>query len=194
MTDIARKDIHIGFDLDGVLIDHTTNKQKIAAQFGVTLTAQQTPSGVFQSHISQDIKTAVESSVYENSDMTQAPALMAGAAEFLERVRLAGISYTLISRRRDHAIAKRLLDHRGLHPYYFQEENTFFVPDKPSKNTKAIEVGVTHYIDDEPDVLEHLTGVAHKFLFDPHSVWPDSTTYVRVTSWQQLSDIFFKTL
>jgi hypothetical protein len=47
-----------------------------------------------------------------------------------------------------------------------------------------------HFIDDEPDVLEHLTSVPHKFLFDPYNVWPDSTAYTRVRSYDYLRRFF----
>ena len=189
MRDLASNTIHIGFDLDGTLIDHAANKQAAAAQYGIVLTLAQTVSGVFQSHIPEGIKPAVEHAVYDDPQAGQRAILMPGAIRFLQCAASRRLPCTLISRRRNPDGAWAMLRHHGLSPDYFQEGNTFFVPDKPSKNTRAIQAGITHYIDDEPDVLGHLTAVPHKFLFDPYDVWPDSAAYARVCSWAELESL-----
>ena len=54
------------------------------------------------------------------------------------------------------------------------------------KNTKAVELGVTHYFDDEPRVLEKLVDVKNKFLFDPIDALKNSG-YARVKSWKEIA-------
>ncbi|ASU82617.1 hypothetical protein CDO52_07305 [Nocardiopsis gilva YIM 90087] len=40
-----------------------------------------------------------------------------------------------------------------------------FVPERPDKAPVCARLGVTHFVDDRLDVLEHLTTVPHRYLF-----------------------------
>ena len=47
-------------------------------------------------------------------------------------------------------------------------EQVRFCRERPQKRDHAAELGLTHFVDDRPDVLEHLRGlVPHLFLFGP---------------------------
>lgn len=181
----------LGFDLDGVLLDHTANKLSVAAGYGIQLAPEQTPSGIFQSHIPQPLKEDVELALYHNISLGRTAPIMPGAFEFLEHVHRAGIPYVLISRRQNIPVTIAMLRYHGLWPRYFNEENTHFVAEKLAKNVKASQLGVTHYIDDEVKVLNMLSAVPYKFLFDMHNILPDGPDYVRARSWSELREIFF---
>ena len=53
------------------------------------------------------------------------------------------------------------------------ESHARFCRERPQKRDHAAELGLTHCVDDRPDVLEHLRGlVPHLFLFGPQRAAP----------------------
>jgi len=45
------------------------------------------------------------------------------------------------------------------------ESNLWFVRKRPEKAPICAQLGITHFVDDRVDVLQHLTTVTHRFLF-----------------------------
>jgi hypothetical protein len=71
------------------------------------------------------------------------------------------------------------------------ESNLWFVRRRPEKAPICAQVGITHFIDDRPDVLQHLATVPHQFLFlgglGHHKAPATSPTKVhRVSTWPEL--------
>jgi hypothetical protein len=71
------------------------------------------------------------------------------------------------------------------------ESNLWFVRRRHEKAPICARLGVTHFIDDRPDVLQHLTTVPHQFLFLGglgHHLPPASTPpkVHRVSTWPEL--------
>jgi hypothetical protein len=61
-----------------------------------------------------------------------------------------------------------------------------FCRQRPEKAVRCAELGVTHFIDDRADVLEHMLGtVEHLYLFGDRSEgdWPN---FLRVSSWSDV--------
>jgi len=169
----------IGFDLDGVIIDHTASKIIAAGQRGIFLHPEDTPSGVIKKAISsEEIYESVENAIYYETRGYSLP--FVGIRELLESIKRRKISYALISQRKEPKYAIDLLKRYDIWPRYFSEQNANFVVDIEEKNVIAEKLGVTHYIDDRTDVLARLVSVKNKFLFDPHNVWPDSDLYIRI--------------
>jgi len=181
---VDNKKIVIGFDLDGVIIDHTENKISIAKRFGVDLDIKQTPSERMWKVITGDMKRRISHLLYDNPDIALSAPLITGALEGLEFVH-SRFPYFLVSRRSHIDTAVKLLKRHKLWPHYFSDHNTFFVVEPADKNVKAIELGITHYIDDELKVIDALSSVPIKFLFDQHDVFEDADHYLRVTNWQE---------
>ena len=71
------------------------------------------------------------------------------------------------------------------------ESNLWFVRKRPEKASICARLGVTHFVDDRPDVLQHLTTVPYQFLFlgglGHHQPPVTSPTKVhRVSTWPEL--------
>lgn len=179
------KAIVLGFDLDGVILDHTKAKIQIAASLGCELTPHQTPSDILKQVMPEVLLQKLKERIYDTWDIALSSPLMPGLRTFLMRIQDAGVPFVLISRRKNPVLAVKILRRHNLWPRVFNEHNTFFVLDKEAKNKRAAELGVTHYIDDEEAVLAQLTDVKYKFLFDHFGVLGDSDHCTRITSWNE---------
>jgi hypothetical protein len=165
--------IHIGFDLDGVLLDHTATKVELARALGVAIAPEQTPSEVLSAHLARDAYRRLQELLYDDPIQSLRSPLMEGALDTLRAVREAGLPCTLISRRRNAPWALHLLEYHHLHPGYFDDGNTYFVDTPADKERVAARIGVTHYLDDELKVLGHLSSVPHRYLMDPFGLHPE---------------------
>jgi hypothetical protein len=60
-----------------------------------------------------------------------------------------------------------------------------FCLERPQKAQHCTELAITHFIDDRPDVLEHLEGVVrHRFLFGPQRKPQRMAGIVAVPTWE----------
>jgi hypothetical protein len=180
----------IGFDMDGVIIDHTRSKIRLAKKRGFVLRPNQTSSDILKKKIPSPHRQIIQYYLYNHPKTALEAPVMARAKAGLDKLRKAKIPYYLISRRREPELAVKLLKSRGLWPAYFGPKNSVFVGDPATKNAKAKELGVTHYVDDEADVIAQLSGVKNKYLFDQHKVFRKGEGYTRVRSWPELLEHF----
>ena len=184
---MANNDIHIGFDMDGVLVDHTEWKLNLASRFGYQLTAAQTTSDAMRAYIPDEHRREIRRMLYQDPDFALLAAPMHGVHAMLSGLRSRGVPYALISRRRDHNLARQLLERLGLRPAYFSDENTFFVASAEEKDEVCAHLGITLYLDDEQQVLEMLKSVPNRFLMDPHGMGLD-TPWTRVSTLEEFRD------
>ncbi|OGZ10813.1 MAG: hypothetical protein A3D65_04520 [Candidatus Lloydbacteria bacterium RIFCSPHIGHO2_02_FULL_50_13] len=182
-------DFVVGFDLDGVIIDHTQNKMRIAARYGTTLRPEDTHSECMAALFSPEIYREIQKQMYDDTDEALSAPLMEGAFGALASLREHEIPYYLISRRKTPINALNLIERRGLWGEYFTPENTFFVENMEDKDPVAKKLGVTHFIDDERRVLRLMPSVPHRILFDVRNFFPDNDEFVRVKNWSELSYI-----
>ena len=187
--DKNKKPFVVGFDLDGVIIDHTKNKLKLAKAEGWTLNVKQTPGDIFKTVIPQATLVSIQQKLYDLPAVALAAPLMPGALRVLDKIKKTKVPYCLISRRKIPEWATLLLKTHGLWPKYFHKQNTFFVKEPEDKNKQALKLGVTHYIDDDVSVLEKLVDVRNKILFDKHGAFKSTPWFTRVVSWQSLGKI-----
>ncbi len=176
----------IGFDLDGVIIDHTQKKILWAAAYGHNLKPEQTPAEVIEKLLPPDQLDEIKYLLYSHPEKSLEQPLMPGVQGALRLLQLKNIPLYLISRRKSGDLAKELLKIHNLWPRYFNEANTFFVDGKEDKDIKAKELGITHYVDDEYPVLDVLQSVKDRFLFDSCHVWGDLKKYPKIHSWPEL--------
>ena len=177
----------IGLDLDGVIIDHTETKIRLAKKIGYKLLPKDTPTEVINKILPDERWRELQYFLYADPKLSLSSPLMRGAKSMLNNFQKNNIDYLLISRRKSTIQALKLLEKHGLWPRYFNDVNTFFVAEPEDKNVKAVEFGVTHYIDDERRVLEKLVDVEHRFLFDRHRVFPETDFYKKIHSWTEFS-------
>ncbi len=178
---MANNDMHIGFDLDGVLVDHTNSKKILARSFGYELTDAQTSSDGMRAAVPDIHRHEIQRMLYQDALHALTSGPMTGSRELLTELAAHGIRFTLISRRRNHDLARKLLDTLGLRPDFFTDANTVFVDSVDGKAETCARLGITHYIDDESGVLAALTTVPHRYLMDPFGVnanapWPRVST------------------
>lgn len=74
------------------------------------------------------------------------------------------------------------------HKFYertgIQPGNIRFCRERPQKADHCRELGITHFIDDREDVLQHLEGVvAHRFLFGPQTRKVVDQRLSRLATW-----------
>lgn len=181
------ENIIVGFDLDGVIIDHTQNKIRVAGQYGVTLTPQDTHSERMAGLFPREIYREIQEKIYDDTDEALSAPLMEGAFDGLASLREHDIPYFLISRRKKPVHSLHLIERRGLWGEYFTSENTFFVERMEDKDLIARMLGVTHFIDDEQRVLSVMPSVPNRILFDMRNVFPDCKEFSHVKSWVELA-------
>ncbi|MDI6734399.1 MAG: hypothetical protein QMD50_02855 [Patescibacteria group bacterium] len=182
---IAEKKI-VGFDMDGVIIDHTKTRIKLAKKRGFNLKPKETPSDILRTKIPQIERKLIQYFIYNHPATSLRSSLMPRVKNALARFKKSKISYHLISRRKDPELAIKILKLNNLWPVYFNAKNTHFVATPEEKNIKAQALNLTHYVDDEKSVLAELTNVKNRFLFDQYNVLGEGD-YVRVKSWPELT-------
>lgn len=180
----------LGFDMDGVLVDNGPVKRAVLRKLGFQFRLADTPSEIISKLLPGDALKKMQLALYHDRIMSFRAKLMPGIENLLDSIKSGGASYYLISRRSEPEIAVELLKARGLWPKYFNEKNAFFVITPEDKNTKAKELGVTHYVDDERKVLAVLNDVPNKFLFDHLKVFPEHDSYTKVASHDELAKYF----
>lgn len=183
--------IILGLDMDGVLFDFSSVKQKVAKEFGFSIALEETPSDIVRGIIPEPILEEIKKSLFVNGPHKLSIPLMAGAPEGLRYFSEKGVPLFLISRRKRPDVAQTLLKTHGLWPRHFNEKNSFFVREREEKDSIARSLGITHFVDDEPSVIMALHSVPNKILFDQFSVYKDGGAYVRCASWNEVKRLFF---
>lgn len=182
----AIDDIVVGFDLDGVIIDHTQNKMRIAQRYGITLSPEETHAERMGAHFTPEMYSLIKSQIYDSTDEALSAPLMQGAFLALTRLREVGVQYHLVSLQKNPMHAAHLLENRGLWGTCFTPENTFFAKNREEKYAIAQKLGVTHFVDDEPSVLDIMHEIPHRILFDARALFPEKTAYAHASSWKEL--------
>lgn len=182
----------LGFDMDGVIVDNSGLKIRVAKSMGFNLPRLQTPSEILKKIIAPEALRKLQNAIYHNPLISIEARLMPGIIELLEEINSAEIAYYLISRRLEPSIAIDLLKQKGIWPKYFNESNSFFVVEPVEKNIIAKKLGVTHYVDDETKILSVLDDVPNKFLFDNLNAFSESQNYTKVSSHKELTKYFLE--
>jgi len=182
----------VGFDMDGVIINHAPNKIMLAKRYAVTLRPEETHSELLPGKFPREEYLAFQNMLYGNSDFALSAPLMLGAFDVLHEMKDRGIPFVLISRRREPENAIRLLKERKLWGDFFTEANAFFVGTPEEKNVASVREGVTHFFDDERKVLRAIPDVKRRFLFDSLRQFNDEDEFERVFDWKMLRQIVFE--
>ena len=179
----------IGFDMDGVIVDHSGRKVVLAKNFGFKIKVKDTPSEIIKNLITPlTTYREFQRVLYDVPETALFSPLMLGVKSVLAKIKKSNIPYYLISRRKKKETAIALLTKHGLWPRYFNNENTFFVLEPKDKEVRAKALGITHYVDDEQNVLGVLHSVPNKILFDHLGVFKNPP-YRRIKSWKELSKL-----
>ncbi|MDO8496662.1 MAG: hypothetical protein Q7S43_04425 [bacterium] len=179
----------IGFDMDGVIVDNADAKIRIAKIHGFELKPHHTPSEIIRTILPQVILGKLQKTLYDNPRFVMSTPLMRGVKSILVNLTSRRIPIFLISRRKIPEVAIKILKKNSLWPKYFNKNNSFFVLHPEDKNTRAAQLGITHYIDDETKVLNVLSSVPNKFLFDQFNVFDKADQYTKIKSWAEFKKL-----
>ena len=178
----------LGFDLDGVIIDHTFVKIELAKKFGLTLNEHQAHADNIYRLLGPTKYVEFKHYLYDDSETATGGVIMPGAEYALRALGKRGIPFAVISRRKgNYDIPVDLLRKYSLWPDILNPQNVFFVPNREGKNIKAVSLGISHFMDDELRALEELVDVPMKYLFDPHNAVADCS-FRRIASWGEFYD------
>lgn len=176
----------IGFDLDGVIIDHTEPKLVFAKSHGFEISPAETHSDIIKNIIPPAFKNQMMHFLYDDEATIGLASLIPGALEGLEKLKQTGADFFLISRRKNPAMAIKHLAVHNLWGQYFNPANTAFVLTPEDKNIQAIKWGITHYTDDQLHVLEKMVAVPNRFHFDNRDLFSGAEFCKKVISWDEL--------
>jgi phosphoglycolate phosphatase-like HAD superfamily hydrolase len=179
----------IGFDLDGVIVDHTQNKMLIASRYGITLSPEETHAERMSAHFTPEMYREIKMQLYDSTDEALDAPLMHGAYGAIAKLHEHHVPYFLVSLQKNPMHAAHLLERRGLWGKYFTPENTFFAKNPEEKYALASRLGVTHFIDDEPSILDIMHDIPHRILFDARELFPEKHAYQHAQSWSDLAQI-----
>lgn len=175
----------IGFDMDGVIFDHSELKRDILKTMGYEVSLEETASLIVEKKLGEEKYREMQYLLYDDPKVALRPKLMPRVKEVLERARQQGVPFYLISKRHHSEIPQLLLKKYDLWPNYFNEKNVNFVKKKEDKNDVAVKYGVSHYIDDKIDYLDVVTAVPNRYLFDPFGVFVGQHSYTHIGSWPE---------
>ncbi len=181
----------VGFDMDGVILNNSEPKIEIARTFGFNIELHHTPSEILKKMLPQIVYEKLQQILYDNPEVALSVPLMRGIRGVLADLKKRKIPCYLISRRKIPEVAIKILHQYALWPKYFNEGNSFFVDEPKDKNTRAAKLGVTHYIDDELKVINVLSKVPNKFLFDQFDSFKKDASYTKIKYWLEFKQHVF---
>ncbi|MDA2936331.1 hypothetical protein MYX06_03885 [Patescibacteria group bacterium AH-259-L05] len=163
--------LRVGFDFDGVIVDHTFGKIKKAKELGLDIKPHQTPSNRLENTIDQYLHKQIREYIY-GEGTNQAP-IVDGSKKVLHILKQGGYELFIISRRgsRFQLNAMEWLEKNI--PGIFSIERILFVPKERAKDEACQKYNIDIYIDDKVSVLEKIKSVNKKFLFDPYNIRND---------------------
>ena len=163
---MIKKRINIGLDLDGVIVDHTQNKIKIAKSVGFRVEAKETQSEILKSILPEKEYRKVQRIIYDKitSDASPTPFLL----KTLQDLSLNYNFFIISLRRKKHSeVAWYWLEkHKILE--IIPKKRIFFI--EKDKNFWCQKLKIEVYMDDTVKILDTLSSVPWKVFFNPFDV------------------------
>ena len=184
-----RKKFNIGLDLDGVIIDHTQNKIKVAKSFGFRVTAKKIQSEALKGILPEKEYKKLQRVIYNKMTLDAPPTPLAlGILQKLSQ----NYKFFIISRRRK--------DNLNMVWCWFEKykifkiipkRNIIFVEKDGDKNFWCKKLKIKVYLDDKVKVLDLLSFVPWRIFFNPHKVLHNKK-YLEIKSWKEFSKLVDK--
>jgi 5'(3')-deoxyribonucleotidase len=181
--------MRIGLDFDGVIIDHSSHKVRLAADFGYIIEPWQTNTNVMKRFVPEPYYSNLSEIIY--SFLTPKAPPIVGSLDYISK--LDGELYIISARRRNNIrFAQEWL---SLHHIYdlIPAERVFFCGNSNEKSDCCRQLKIDIILDDKLGVLDVLDTNVRKILFDDHGVSKRCEFqhgYETVSSWRD----FFKIL
>lgn len=195
----------IGVDFDNTIVSYDALFHRIARERGLIPADLAANKTAIRDHLraagAEDTWTALQGEVY-GARMAEAEPFP-GVREFFQACRQRGLRIVIVSHKTRHpfrgpahdlhAAARDWLEQHGFFdPAWIglQPDDVFFELTKAEKIGRIAACGVSHFVDDLPEILKDPAfpeGV-RRYLFDPHGAAPTSPALESVWNWQELTD------
>lgn len=168
--------MNLGFDLDGVIIDHADHKKALLTKRGFSDAAH------FEHHEIRNLLGDKEYKAFQNElygRMSLYAPEIVGAKESLTRLKAAGHNLRIVSQRalgKDFAF-QWLSDH-GFQGHLFPDSAIHFVVTNEDKEIICRQFGIALHVDDSLSVLRILSTPQHRILFGYSGSIPPAATAV----------------
>jgi len=181
-----RVKLKIGFDFDGVIVDHSQTKiRKVKEIFGLKIEPGQTPGYCLRRMIGQDNYRQIQKYIYGPG--TSQGKVMKGAVSALKELKNLGCKMFIVSRRQPAFRPGALAWIEKNIPGIFNKSQIFFVKRDEDKDRILKKLNVKIYLDDKVSVLRKLASVSKKYLYDQYNL-KDNFNLKDITpadSWRQ---------
>ncbi|MDP3734349.1 MAG: haloacid dehalogenase-like hydrolase [Nanoarchaeota archaeon] len=200
-----KNEIIVGIDFDNTIVCYDSVFYDCALEKGVIpSTVSKTKNGV-QDYLRQcgkeNVWTELQGYVYGPGILNAKP--FDGVLEFFKQCKNAGVKIYIISHKTKHPFIGEKHDLHfwaleWLRKNYFldtehnvvSQENIFLELTKEEKIARIKQLHCTHFIDDLPEIFDHLQfpRETHKILFDPQQK-DDANDYIGLKSWGDIGTI-----
>lgn len=162
---------NIGIDLDGVIIDHTENKIRLARELGFDIKPEQTPGHRLRKIVGEENYQKIRKLLY--GPLTESAPLMDGALNYLTQLAANNYKLFIISARfrENQPVAWNWINHYLSN--IFDKHQILFVEQEKQKDLVCRNLKIDVYLDDKVDVLKNLISVPWLCLFDRYQIRND---------------------
>ncbi len=194
--------MHIGIDFDNTIVCYDALFHRVCLEKGlITPDVPENKSDVrnyLRRMGKEDAWTEVQGYVY-GARMSEASPYP-GVIEFVTASRRAGTPVSIISHKTRHPFIGPQYDlHQSARDWLEQQgffdagriglapENVFFELTKEAKLERIRACGVSHFIDDLPELLSapEFPNEVQRILFDPNGLYAGEGKFIRTKSWEQ---------
>ena len=182
--------LRIGLDLDGVIVDHTAHKMRVAKTLGFAVRENQTHEAILKQLMPEEKYRALQAKVYGSMSMSATPII--SAKRTIRRLAREGHDLFIVSRRGENAqdALLWLKRHRVLDSV--ARRNITFVNADAGKAPAVKQYGIEIFLDDKPSVLDYLAAITHPVFFNNLKVNINSAQYTEVHSWEEFLNVVDK--
>jgi len=179
--------LRIGLDLDGVIIDHTRNKIKVAKRLGFDIRPQETVSEILENLMPSDTYRELQHCIYDEMSMTAKPVVY--AIPTIRRISQLGHTLFIISRRHKRANdALKWLKIHGVLPF-IPKRNIAFVSQDKDKVLFVRKFAVDIFLDDKVGNLSYVKKATYPVLFNDLKADINHDGYTEVRSWPEFRQL-----
>jgi hypothetical protein len=195
--------MHIGIDFDNTIVCYDTLFHKVSLEKSLIPATIPVSKTEVRDHLrridNEPAWTEMQGYVY-GARMAEAEPYP-GVREFFTQLHARGIPLTIISHKTRHPFlgpqydlhvaAQDWLERQGFfdpQQIGLPRANAFFELTKEAKLQRIASTGVTHFIDDLPEILKAPGFPANvkRILFDPNNLCGEGKTLVRAASWSEI--------
>lgn len=199
--------MHIGIDFDNTVVSYDTLFHKVCVEKNLIPPAIPANKSDVRDYLRrigrEDAWTEMQGYVY-GARMAEAD-VYPGVREFFARMRERGVPLAIISHKTRHPFLGPKYDlHQAAQDWLEKQgffdakqiglarENVFFELTKEAKMQRIASTGVTHFIDDLPEILNApgFPAGVKRVLFDPHDLYAKEANLMRQKSWVELLKLF----